>query len=61
MFPVKYEIGFISQKTPFFIVTVVKNSNLICINHPNIRRSMLVCDLLFDFWYWLHLPVILHT
>jgi hypothetical protein len=26
--PVKYELGFISQKTPFFIVTAVKNSNL---------------------------------
>jgi hypothetical protein len=25
---VKYELGFISQKTPFFIVTAVKTSNL---------------------------------
>jgi hypothetical protein len=25
MFPVKYETGFISQKTIFFIVTAVKN------------------------------------
>jgi hypothetical protein len=26
--PVKYELGFISQKTTFFIVTAVKTSNL---------------------------------
>jgi hypothetical protein len=26
--PVKYELGFISQKTAFFIVTAVKTSNL---------------------------------
>jgi hypothetical protein len=25
--PVKYELGFISQKMPFFIVTAVKTSN----------------------------------
>jgi hypothetical protein len=25
MFPVRYELGFISQKTTFFIVTAVKN------------------------------------
>jgi hypothetical protein len=25
--PVKYELGFISQKTAFFIVTAVNNSN----------------------------------
>jgi hypothetical protein len=25
--PVKYELGFISQKTTFFIVTAVKTSN----------------------------------
>jgi hypothetical protein len=29
MSPVKYELGFISQKTAFFIVTAVKTSNLI--------------------------------
>jgi hypothetical protein len=28
VFPVKYELGFISQKTTFFIVTAVKTSNL---------------------------------
>jgi hypothetical protein len=28
MSPVKYELGFISQKTTFFIVTAVKTSNL---------------------------------
>jgi hypothetical protein len=28
MSPVKYELGFISQQTPFFIVTAVKTSNL---------------------------------
>jgi hypothetical protein len=26
--PVKYELGFISQKTTFFIVTAVETSNL---------------------------------
>jgi hypothetical protein len=26
--PVRYELGFISQKTTFFIVTAVKTSNL---------------------------------
>jgi hypothetical protein len=26
--PVRYELGFISQKTAFFIVTAVKTSNL---------------------------------
>jgi hypothetical protein len=26
--PVKYELGFISQKTTFFVVTAVKTSNL---------------------------------
>jgi hypothetical protein len=26
--PVRYELGFISQKTAFFIVTVMKTSNL---------------------------------
>jgi hypothetical protein len=26
--PVKYKLGFISQKTPFFIVTAMKTSNL---------------------------------
>jgi hypothetical protein len=26
--PVKYEMGFLSQKTAFFIVTAVKTSNL---------------------------------
>jgi hypothetical protein len=26
--PVKYELGFISQKTAFFIVTAMKSSNL---------------------------------
>jgi hypothetical protein len=30
--PVKYELGFISQKTPFFIVNAVKTSNLTSIN-----------------------------
>jgi hypothetical protein len=25
--PVRYELGFISQKTPFFIVTAVKTTN----------------------------------
>jgi hypothetical protein len=29
VFPVRYELGFISQKTAFFIVTAMKNSNLI--------------------------------
>jgi hypothetical protein len=29
--PVKYELGFISQKTTFFIVTTVKTSNFTCI------------------------------
>jgi hypothetical protein len=28
VFTVRYELGFISQKTPFFIVTAVKTSNL---------------------------------
>jgi hypothetical protein len=28
MFPVKYELGFISQKTAFLIVTSVKTSDL---------------------------------
>jgi hypothetical protein len=28
MFPVRYELGFTSQKTAFFIVTAVKASNL---------------------------------
>jgi hypothetical protein len=28
--PVRYELGFISQKTTFFIVTAVKTSNLTC-------------------------------
>jgi hypothetical protein len=28
VFPVRYELGFISQKTTFFIVTAVKTSNL---------------------------------
>jgi hypothetical protein len=28
MSPVRYELGFISQKTPFFIVTAVKTTNL---------------------------------
>jgi hypothetical protein len=28
MFPVRYELGFISQKTTFFIVTAFKTSNL---------------------------------
>jgi hypothetical protein len=31
MSPVRYELGFISQKMSFFIVTAVKNSNLIII------------------------------
>jgi hypothetical protein len=28
VFPVRYELGFISQKTAFFIATAVKISNL---------------------------------
>jgi hypothetical protein len=28
--PVRYELGFISQKTAFFIVTAVKTSNFTC-------------------------------
>jgi hypothetical protein len=28
MSPVRYELGFISQRTTFFIVTAVKTSNL---------------------------------
>jgi hypothetical protein len=28
VFPVRYELGFIFQKTTFFIVTAVKTSNL---------------------------------
>jgi hypothetical protein len=28
--PVKYELGFLSQKTTFFIVTAVNTSNLLC-------------------------------
>jgi hypothetical protein len=33
MFPVRYDLGFISQKTAFFIVTAVKTSNLTEIYH----------------------------
>jgi hypothetical protein len=32
--PVKYELGFISQKTTFFIVTAVKTSNLTYVFTP---------------------------
>jgi hypothetical protein len=28
MYPVRYELGFVSQKTAYFIVTAVKTSNL---------------------------------
>jgi hypothetical protein len=29
VFPVRYKLGFVSQKTAFFIVTAVKTTNLI--------------------------------
>jgi hypothetical protein len=32
MFPVRYELGLIFQKTAFFIVTAVKTSNLARLN-----------------------------
>jgi hypothetical protein len=32
--PVRYELDFISQKTPFFIVTAVKTSNLTQFDSP---------------------------
>jgi hypothetical protein len=33
VFPVRYELGFLSQKTTFFIVTAVKTSNLTRSDH----------------------------
>jgi hypothetical protein len=35
--PVKYELGFISQKATFFIVTAVKASNSTCLSCYNRR------------------------
>jgi hypothetical protein len=36
---VKYELDFISQKTPFFIVTTVKTTNLYMVQFNYIIRS----------------------
>jgi hypothetical protein len=36
--PVRYELGFLSQKTPFFIVPAVKTANLTTLN-PFVLRQ----------------------
>jgi hypothetical protein len=33
VFPVRYKLGFISQKTAFLVVTAVKTSNLTCLGY----------------------------
>jgi hypothetical protein len=40
MSPVRYELGFISQKTTFFIVTAVKPSNLTSFYYLLILHSL---------------------
>jgi hypothetical protein len=43
MSPVSYELGFISQKTAFFIVTAVKTSNLTYNSPPGLSSGDLIC------------------
>jgi hypothetical protein len=43
VFHLRYELGFISQKMPFFIVTAVKTSNLM-------KECLFVLDRLMECW-----------
>jgi hypothetical protein len=58
--PVKYELGFISQKTPFFIVTAVKTSNLTPVITSftlNVTRFLLLLEP-FDTASWMLVGVV---